>query len=159
MPKKNRGKRIKSPKNRDIINLNYPGFVCGQDEDDILIEFGHITQHSNYSYNALEETNKTDTKAIDKLMKLLVLISSSTWTELSHRNKKHLGGFETLSLSDFKAYVWEQLPILLSEDVKLYVFRFGNEDKYRMIGYKSSHCRRVLHILAFDLDFSLYDHG
>lgn len=45
----------------------------------------------------------------------------------------------------------------ISYDTKLYVFRFGND--YRLIGYKSNRCRAALHIIGFDFDYSLYDHG
>jgi len=47
----------------------------------------------------------------------------------------------------------------MTDDTKLFVFRFGNQDKYRMVVYRSNECKRFIHVLGFDLDFSLYDHG
>lgn len=158
MPRK-RSSQVRGRQIRTKINSDGAPLLCKQDEDDILIEFGHITKQPKYSFEDLKKANQVDKTTVLKLMELIVIVSRSTWTELSHRNKINLGGYEGLSISEFNSKVWEQYPEELTNDVKLYSFRFGNEDKYRMIAYKSPYCRRVLHILGFDLDFSLYDHG
>ena len=149
--KRNDNNKVKFP--------NEPKSGCGQCENDILFEFEHITSNKRYSYNALIEKSKTDTTILKKYIELINTISVSTWAELSTINKKTIGGFETKCISDFHYKIWDNYNGDLSNDTKLYIFRFGNKDKYRMVGYKSPNCKRVIHILGFDLDFSLYDHG
>lgn len=155
MSKRNKLKNIAE---KSAINKQLIEYKCHQREDDILLEFGHITNQKEHCYDALLKVNQTDTTAIRNLMNIIIVVSKSTWTELSHRNKNNMGGYESLDIDIFKTNILDNYPEKLSNDIKLYSFRFGSSDKYRMIGYKSKHCKRVLHILGFDLDFSLYKH-
>lgn len=132
---------------------------CRQWKEDILIEFGHITQIKEHSYDSLVNAGKTDMNAIKSLMDLITKMSTSSWEELQRRSKHTIGGFETMEAGNMNKRIWDKYYPSMSEDTKLYIFRFGNKDKYRMVGYKSRNCSRVLHILGFDVDFTLYDHG
>ena len=99
-----------------------------------------------------------DNKALKSYFELIETISKSTWVELQTRSRFTKGGFETLEYWRFYKKIANEYNKEMSEDIKLYVFRFGNADKYRMVGYKSHNCSRTFHVLGFDLDFSLYDH-
>ena len=85
-------------------------------------------------------------------------VSQSSWEELRTKGKDN-GGFETMELSNFKRSIVNNIKQKsLTNDTKLYVFRFGG-NKYRLIGHKSSSCKAAIHILGFDFDHSLYEHG
>lgn len=148
------GIKSKNDRNKIRSSSNIEA-VCNQNSDDILFEFGHMTRLKDYSIDALVEN--ADKKTFKNFKDLIQNISSATWLELLSRNKKQLGGFETLPLQAFNNVIWDNLD--LSGDVKLHVFLFGDAKRYRMVGYKSTNCNRVFHVLGFDLDFSLYDHG
>lgn len=140
---------------------NTPLITCKfkENEQFVFVDFGHITKQKRYGYNALIDKQKDDRQILKSLLTMIVEMSNSTWAELAHREKDATGGYETIGLSQFKTKIWDQFDSKLTNDVKLYVFRFGNGNAYRMIGYKSDGCRHAIHILGFDLDYSLYNHG
>ncbi len=151
-------KKLKTEENNKIsphVSLKEP--YCAQWKEDILFEFGHITDKKDYSLNVL--LNSDDRKALQSYFELLSAISEATWEELKIRSKKIKGGYEMLEYSNFNTLIANKYNSNMSLDTKLLVFRFGKGDAYRMIGYKSHNCSRVIHVLGFDLDFSLYDHG
>lgn len=142
--------------NKISIHTSKSEPYCKQWKEDVLFEFGHITTQKGYSLNDLFELN--DNKALKSYFELIETISKSTWVELQTRSRFTKGGFETLEYWRFYKKIANEYNKEMSEDIKLYVFRFGNADKYRMVGYKSHNCSRTFHVLGFDLDFSLYDH-
>lgn len=151
-------KKLKSEGNNKIsshTSLKEP--YCAQWKEDILFEFGHITDKKDYSLNDL--LNNDDKKALQSYFELLGAISEATWEELKLRPKKTKGGYEILEYGHLNAFIADKYNKNMSPDTKLLVFRFGNGDKYRMVGYKSHNCSRIIHVLGFDLDFTLYDHG
>lgn len=149
------GKRI------NLSQQQVPLISCKFREEDqfVFLDFGHITKQKKYCYEALLEKQKNDPLILQSFFRMIVEMSQLTWAELAHRSKFQIGGYEPLSLWKFNVAIWDQLDPTMTEDVKLLVFRFGKGQAYRMIGYKSSGCRHALHILGFDLDYSLYDHG
>lgn len=152
-------RKIDAPLFHQGIHINHDETYCAQWKEDILLEFGHITSTNSHSiFDLLAKKDNYGKLACIEYIKLIDEISKSTWSELGHRSKGTFGGFETLSLELFKTNIWRQFDPNMGKGTKLYVFRFGN-GKYRMVGYKSHKCSRVMHILGFDLDHSLYDHG
>ena len=143
--------------NKISIHASKSEPYCSQWKEDVLFEFGHITDQKGYSLKDLFELD--DGKALKSYFELLEAISKTTWVELQTKSRLTKGGFETLEYWRFCKKIANEYNKEMSEDIKLHVFRFGNADKYRMIGYKSHNCSRVFHVLAFDLDHSLYDHG
>lgn len=122
-------------------------------------DFGNITNKDGYSITALYEVFGNDKTSAKSLMNLFKVISESSWVELQSRNKQQIGGYELLESSIFKKKIWEKLPDKIFPDTKLYVFRFGSGDKYRVVGFKpSDSCKFIIKILGFDLDYSLYNH-
>lgn len=82
----------------------------------------------------------------DKIWRL----SQLTWAELKVADKHGLG-CEVLPQTAIKRAT---IPGHLSADTKLVVFRFCA--KAPMVGYRE---RAIFHIIWFDRDFTLYDHG
>ena len=139
-----------------VSNLNNNHSFCKYDRKNTLFDFSHVTNKKGYSIDNLLKAN--DKNLLKEFLRLINVVSITTWNELSMRSKYNLGGFETLEKSIFKTDICDNFEYI-TDDTKLYVFRFGNADKYRMICHKSRNCELVLHVLAFDLDVSLYDHG
>jgi hypothetical protein len=77
------------------------------------------------------------------------LLSQLTWAEIKCAPRHGLG-FEKISQSAISA----GLPSHITADVVLIAFRFSG--KAPMVGYRE---KRIFHVLWFDRDFTLYDHG
>lgn len=76
-------------------------------------------------------------------------MSQMTWNEL-HIAPKHGAGSEKISRTAIK----RPIPQHITEDVSLLAFRF--DGKKPMVGYRSG---PTFHIVWFDRNFILYDHG
>lgn len=157
--------KLKKKKDNNKISLDskHDETHCKQYKDDVLLEFGCITSHDGYSFDALRACQRNHPDVMEQFMDLVITISKSNWKELGSRGKRTKGGFETLYYSELHCSIvenyWKETNKKFSKDKKIHVFRFGSGDRYRMIGYKSNKCSRAFHILAFDLDHSLYNHG
>ena len=76
-------------------------------------------------------------------------MSRMTWNQL--RSAPHLGmGCEKIEQNEIK----RPIPAYITKDVTLLAFRF--HAKKPMVGYR---VREMFHIIWFDRDFTLYDHG
>ena len=139
------------------ISNNYE-FNCGVPKSAIFIGFQYITSDKKYNFNHFKKSNDR-AKAYDEFIKCMQYLSEFSWEELGNLGKKQ-GGFETIEYNNFKSSITNNLPSSknITKDTKLYVFRFGH-GKYRMICYKSNSCYAAMHLLGFDFDYSLYDHG
>ena len=143
--------------NKISLHVSEKEPYCKQWKEDVLFEFGHITNQKGYSLKDL--LSLSDKKALPSYFELISAISETTWEELKLRSKMTKGGFEMIKYDSFKTRIADKYNKELTPDTGLLVFRFGNGDSYRMVGYKSHNCSRVFHVLGFDLDHSLYDHG
>lgn len=129
--------------------------MCNVPDFSVFFNFQYITSDKNFNFDYINRNNK---KIAKDLLLLLQKISQSSWEELRTKGKDN-GGFETIEYSNFKESIAGNIKHKnITKDTKLYVFRFGGK-KYRMIGYKSNSCKAALHILGFDFDYTLYDHG
>ncbi|NOT58991.1 MAG: hypothetical protein HOP19_02075 [Acidobacteria bacterium] len=77
------------------------------------------------------------------------LLSQLTWAQIKCLPKHGLG-FEKIA----QHAIQTGIPSHITADVALIAFRFFG--KAPMVGYRD---RRIFHILWFDRDFTLYDHG
>lgn len=71
------------------------------------------------------------------------------WNEVI-QSPRHGMGFETISRSAIRRPV----PAHITEDVTFIAFRFSAMKP--MVGYRNE---EMFHIIWFDCDFTLYDHG
>lgn len=148
-------KKLKKLKPPHIKNQEHHS-ECNVSRDSVYFSFCYITDKRKFNLSYFDSQNSNASK---KLIKTIETISQFTWTDLGKKGRKN-GGFEMLPLSSLNADITDRLEESLKEntssDTKLHVFRFGD---YRLVGLKTGHCRATLHILGFDWDFSLYDHG
>ena len=127
---------------------------CSESDNRILFCFQHITKKKQYNIE-----NTKDKSVYRDFYKLISRLSLSTWNDLQKKGKDN-GGYEVLDYSTLKYSISDNTNSLgqtITDDTKLFVFRFGGK-KYRLLGYKSSTCVPTLYILGFDLDLTLYDH-
>jgi len=89
--------------------------------------------------------NKDQLSFVDKIR----IISQFTWAQIKNQHR-HATGFEKLSRNAFNVGI----PSHITEDQTLIAFRFSG--KKPMVGYRD---RDIFHIIWFDNDFSVYDHG
>jgi hypothetical protein len=76
-------------------------------------------------------------------------LSKMSWIQIRGAHRHGLGT-EKIARNAIKA----EIPPLITEDVTLLAFRFWK--KAPMVGFRD---KDVFHIVWFDGDFSLYDHG
>ena len=79
----------------------------------------------------------------------LVQMSKLTWNELRQAHRHGIGS-EKIERTAIK----RPIPSHITEDVALLAFRFSG--KKSMVGYRM---KEMFHIIWFDRDFTLYDHG
>lgn len=155
--------RIKDKQSNDYfpvsIHSNTKEPYCSQWKNDILLEFGHITSNKKYNFIALQTISEKS--IFEEFLELINVISTSSWNDMIHRSKYSKGGIDAIAISELNINIIDNFDPngKIPKDKKLYIYRFGSGQKYRLIGYKSHSCSRTFHILAFDLDYSLYDHG
>lgn len=79
----------------------------------------------------------------------IVLLSKLTWGQIKFAPKHGLGS-EKIARSSFNV----PIPDSVKEDVTFLAMRYNG--KKAMVGFRD---RAVFHILWFDRDFTVYDHG
>lgn len=125
----------------------------------ISFNYKYIVHDKRYNL----QNDKADYTFYKELHKLIEQLSKSNILELATRNKYAIGGFEQLDLCDLKISVSIEVQNdlrITPNNTKVYVFRFGPKDAYRMVCYQSKQCNAIVfYILAFDFDFNLYNHG
>lgn len=146
--------KVKSTKKRPIVTGdNFNKKSCDVPEFSIFFNFQYITTDDQYNLSGRIEKN-----VYKDLISALHKFSQNSWEELKKKSKYN-GGFEMLEYGRMKPLIANKIKNKpLTNDTKLYVFRFGG-NKYRMIGYKSNRCKAAMHILGFDIDYSLYKHS
>lgn len=146
--------KLKAPQKRKLQQQNRESSKCEAPNDSIYFNFKYITSKKGYN---LEYLNSGDSRPhARKLLVKLAELSQSSWKELGTKSK-YSGGFETMAISQLSTDITDQTRRnTLTKDTKLHVFRFGD---CRLVGLKAERCRATLHVLGFDWDYSLYDHG
>lgn len=150
-------KKVRNRLNSEKLKKPSVSNECTIQMASISFNFKYITKNKNhnFSYHPLPKEVHTE------LLFLFQMISNSNWLELQMRRKTTKGGYEALEYCDMKFTLDSKTinELGISGDTKLFVFRFGNKDAYRLIGLKAKDCSATFYVLAIDYDFSAYDHG
>lgn len=147
-------KKLKLPKKQSKLSLQkIQERACNNASGRLLLTFSHVTTNSSYNFDYFGRNRSDELNARRGLDALIAQISDIEWKHLMNRSKFQLGGFETLRLSDLNIS-----GVGLPADTTIFVFRFYR-NQYRMCGYKDVTGCHALHVLAYDFDHSLYDHG
>lgn len=132
-------------------------YKCGVPKTAIFFGFQYITKKKHRNFDYLISNTSNPAKNFKIIMDKIQSISQYSWEQLGMLRKEQ--GYERIAYSEFKESIIDNLPLEknISDDTKLCVFRAGKD--FRIIGYKSKSCVAAIHILGFDFDFTLYDHG
>ncbi|MDR1702001.1 MAG: hypothetical protein LBR56_04430 [Sporomusaceae bacterium] len=134
--------------------LNKGTITCQNDKSAPLFSFAYLTTNNNYTFKHFNDSSE-ELACRKEFDKLLLLLSTTSWLDLIGRNKRQLGGYETIPIEQI---AFSPANFHLSKDTKLLSFRFGSKDKYRMLGWRKDGCQ-ALYIIGYDFDFSAYKHG
>lgn len=146
---KKRYKKPASPKSSQENRDSYP------DKNNCpIFSFRYLTNNKTYSFEYFNDTQGARKVAHSLLIKLIEL-SSQKISDLLMLNKTQ--GFELIVHSSFNhTLLIEGVP--LRNDVKLYIMRFNNQNS-RIIFHKAPSAPNLFYIMAFDFDYSIYDHS
>lgn len=148
-------RKLKKQPGPVLEKIKKPSKDCTIQNEALYFNFRYLTSNKKHNFEALKNNADLQAKAYKKLTDQFVSWSQSSWKELSNKGKRN-GGFEMMCVSDMKGSITDKVQEKIAADTKLHVFRFGD---YRLVGLKGRRCAAVLHIVGFDWDFSLYDHG
>lgn len=151
---KNLNKKSDKPK---ISHINQPSIVslCHNERQNVLVSFDSVTDSKVYNFEYFSQNIRNELYARKCLDELLLEVSINTWTSLGLRDRKTLGGYESLPACCIKDSIKQK--VFLSPDSKIMSFIFGQKN-YRLLGVKPTACG-ALHVIGYDFDFSAYDHG
>lgn len=154
--------RIKNKKENDKVSKSGVNYRCvfNQRHDTILFSFKYITNQDRFNFKKFKNSKniRQDIDILNDLHRQLHMMSKEGWEELRNKNKDQ-GGRELLNYSDIRFNAHDPNNELeLTNDSKIISIRFGG-NKYRLIGYRSTTCKSIFHILGFDFSHNAYDHG
>jgi len=145
--------RIKDNKKPDKINS-----IEEKRMEHISFNLKHLTSNKAFCLKWFGNDFRNREKALSELFARLGDLSTITMNEAKKRGK--ISGCEPLHYSRFNANFQGVLKgiDILSKDSVLSVFRFCQND-YRMICKTDITYPDLVYILAFDFDYSAYNHG
>lgn len=130
---------------------------CLANNEKILLSFKYSIKNKNYTIEKIIGAREKCNKIMSKLFQKYEEISNLTWKELQDRPRE--AGYEMIPISKFHINLDNiKKDLNLSEDSKIIVFRFNNQD-CRLLGVRSQECSSILYIIGYDWDYSAYDHG
>ena len=124
----------------------------------IAFRFQYIPHNGNYSFEHFRKDFRRKLSAYEMLHDKFCELTSKTLNEVRQIGK--VTGGEQVPLWQFSDGLQRSLKNIphVSEDTKLTIFRFGNNN-YRLICVEDAQTSHILYIVAFDFDFTAYDHG
>ena len=123
----------------------------------ICFGFSHLTTNNHYGLKAFSQLSKKADTYEDLIRKF------ADWSTLNANEAKSRGkklGLERIpykQLSKAMKQICDGTQIV-SKDSTVCVFQFHNHD-YRLICKEDMIHSNIMHVIAFDLDFSAYNHG
>lgn len=130
----------------------------------VSFNFAFLTREDHYNLSGFSQ-KKASGKEETELLELLDHMKM--WSQSSLKQLETLGkyrdGFEVMKLESFRHPVADAFPVEVTPQREAAVFRFKD---YRMICLFKDETEEnviirpdVLYVIAFDWDYSLYDHG
>lgn len=129
---------------------------CVNERGRVIFSFCYMTSNPIHNFKYYKKADKNnELLARQHLSQFLMELSSNTWMEIGKRRKDQKCGIDSIP---YNRIVFSPVELSPSEDSKVFSFRFGNADSFRLLGIKEKDCP-VLHIIGYDFNFSAYDHG
>lgn len=123
----------------------------------IIFSLKHLSRNNTYGMPAID--NKANNEAVYKSL-FEKMYEASAYHLAGLRMLGKIRGSEPIPLKQFSDSVQNILTSvpIIDKESKMDVMRFGSQN-YRLICKSDPVHNNILHIIAFDLDFSAYDHG
>lgn len=119
--------------------------------------FSHVTENNNFGLKGFSGTDKKADAYEDLLYKLKDWSSINAYDARMRGKKLGLERIPYAQLSKPMQSICDNTNIV-SKDSTVCVFQFYNH-LYRLICKEDINHSNLMHIIAFDLDFSAYNHG
>lgn len=120
----------------------------------VTFSFDKMMMSGDYSFEYFKKNKSVNLKAYQDLLNKLQVLCRLNMHELMQQNKKV--GYELLNVCELTDKMQNHCELQqITKESKVTIFRFSNQ-KYRMICHMNDN---VFHVLAFDFDFSAYNHG
>lgn len=126
----------------------------------LVFSLEYVVSNKKYGIKGFgEKDKKVSNDRYCAFVQKLCDLSRIDLPEAISRGKQN-GGCETFPWKQLDQRLHDSLKNIkiISQDTSLWVFRF-NKQKDRMICKSDAKEKNLLYILAFDFDFSAYDHG
>ena len=141
--------KVKPPKKISSVRLEEPPSILER----VAVSYAHVTTNKAYSYACFGKNGwKDELLARRSASDLLREITGASWKAMILGRKEDFGGSETIPK---KRIVFQPVGLIMSEDEKVYVLRFGAGMKYRLLGVRREN---VLCVIGYDFNYSAYDH-
>ncbi len=140
--------KIKDNKAKDTVQIKPLAKLC--------FSFDYLTDNKTYCFHYLDIRNRLS--AFEKLLEKLKELSQIDLMTAQERGK--ISGCEKIKYSD----LYEPMQNIckgtgiVTNDSKVTVYRFCNQN-YRLICKDDINHSNLQHVIAFDFDFSAYNHG
>lgn len=123
--------------------------------DTIKFSWQYLTSNKVHTFDFFRGDLRNELEARKSLSDLVMDLCSSTWGNVLLRRKTDKHGAETMEMErlNFCARGYQ-----FSNDQKVFIFRFGSNNKYRLLGVNGSDSN-VLYVIGYDFDYSAYNHG
>lgn len=124
--------------------------------------FAYLSEDSQYGIGYFgNKKSKDGFLMYQDLMRKVKCISQTPIIDILDMDKS--AGLEQISIKYFSTAIQHLHQIMEKQEriqntQKLIIFRFGKQ-RYRMICTKDENNHNLLYILAFDFDYSAYNHG
>jgi hypothetical protein len=118
--------------------------------------FQYVTSNNNFCFKQLDSSEKII--AYDKFLSRLNELSQINAAEAHNLGK--IRGMEKIPYSQLHKNMQQICDGtgIITKDSKIVVFRFNNQ-KYRLICKDDIMHPNLMHVIAFDFNYSAYDHG
>ncbi len=121
-------------------------------EKKVSVSFEYELSNTNYNPDGIKDSRRR-LEFYEEFRSKLKNITGKTWKDFGQESKKT--GYESIPYKNFVKNIQSSFKNIniISPDSKLDIIRVGND--YRVIG---KYLKGVYYIIAYDVDFSAYDH-
>ena len=121
--------------------------------ENVAVSYAYVTTNKSYCYDVFGKSRwKEELAARMSEYELLRKITGAAWKSMILRRKEEFGGSETIPK---KQISFQPSELVMSDDEKVYVLRFGVGMKYRLLGVRREH---ILCVIGYDFNYSAYSH-
>lgn len=129
--------------------------MVAQQESNIAISLQYLTSNKGYNFSYFGNNLRDKLKFLECFLEFLQRLTSKTRLNISGLRKENDCGYEHMP---FNQIDFQPNNIVLGKDTNIFVFRLGNGDSYRVLGFFTKESP-VFNIIGFDFDYSSYKHS